>query len=63
MACGPILESLNTSGPQHARKLAVTIPNQLKTKLKSIFSRIFVEDQKAKKRSSSQIEGIFPNFR
>ena len=34
MACGPLLESLNNSGPCAATKLAVAISNPLKTKLK-----------------------------
>ena len=44
--------------PCAARKLAVAISNRLKTKLKGIFHRFFVENQKEKKRSSSQTEGI-----
>ena len=58
MACGPLLESLNTSGPQHGSKIGCRIPNRLKTKLKGIFPRVFVEDQK-KRRSSSMFPLIF----
>ena len=61
MACGPLLESLNTSGLRITRKLAVAIPNRLKTKPKGIFPQIFVKDQNKKKIFISNVSSKFLN--
>ena len=52
MACRPLLEFLNSSGPCAGRKLAVAISNRLKTKLRGIFPEFSLKTKKGLLKSS-----------